>query len=304
MSVSVFEQMCAFLPAHCIRADVSLCDYATMRVGGPADIFVEPETEAQVLAVIEFAQAHSIPLLLLGNGSNLLISDEGYRGIVLHIGKQMSAITCEGSVITAQAGALLSAVARFAADRSLTGFEFAAGIPGSIGGGACMNAGAYGGEMKDVVLSARVLDRGKIRTIPVCELDFAYRHSAIMANNWLVLSVTLQLHPGNQEEILATMADLAARRRAKQPVQYPSCGSFFKRPTGYFAGALIEGANLKGYAIGGAQVSQLHAGFVINIGGATATDIYRLMKHVQKTVLDQSGVQLEPEVCLVGRFEA
>lgn len=304
MSVSVFEQMCAFLPAQCIRANVPLCDYTTMRVGGPADIFVEPETEAQVLSVIEFAQAHSIPMLLLGNGSNLLISDEGYRGIVLHIGKQMSAITCEGSVITAQAGALLSAVSRFAADRSLTGFEFAAGIPGSIGGGACMNAGAYGGEMKDVVVSARVLDHGKIRTVPANELDFAYRHSAIMENNWLVLSVTLQLRPGNQEEILATMADLAARRRAKQPVQYPSCGSFFKRPTGYFAGALIEGANLKGCTIGGAQVSQLHAGFVINIGGATATDIYRLMKHIQNTVLDQSGVRLEPEVCLVGHFEA
>ena len=303
MSATIIEQLFGVLPAACIRRNVFLRDYTSMRVGGPADIFIEPETDEQVELVCHFARAHSIPLLLLGNGSNTLVSDDGFRGIVLHIGSRMSAISCDGCVITAQAGALLSTVARIAAEHGMTGFECLAGIPGSIGGAVCMNAGAYGGEMKDVIVSARVLADGAIKTLALPELELGYRHSAVMEHGWTVLSVRFQVKKGDPAQIRAAMADYAARRREKQPLQYPSCGSFFKRPSGHFAGALIQDSHLKGYSIGGAQVSELHAGFIINKGGATAQDIYRLMRHVQNTVLADSGVELQPEVRLIGRFD-
>ncbi len=292
------------LPQEAILENVPLRSYTTMRVGGPADVLLSPATEDQLSTVLDRIRQDNIPWLIVGNGSNLLVSDEGFRGAVLHIGKNYGKITCEGGRIHAQSGAMLSALAKTAEENSLTGLEFASGIPGSVGGGIYMNAGAYGGEISQVLTKARVWIAGEIQEWTNQRLDFGYRHSALMAAGGVVLSGDFALTPGVRAEITAQMAELNRRRREKQPLQYPSCGSFFKRPAGHYAGALIEGAGLKGYAVGDAQVSELHAGFVINRGHATAQQIYQLMRHVQKTVLENSGVMLEPEVRLIGRFEA
>jgi len=233
-----------------------------------------------------------------------VISDDGFDGVVLYIGKHMSDVCFNGDMIVAEAGALLPVVSKLAAQHSLTGLEFAAGIPGSVGGAVVMNAGAYGGEMKQVLLSVSVYSDGEIKEIAADALNLSYRHSIFMENNWIILSAKLKLAQGNQDEIFALMSDYNGRRREKQPLQYPSSGSFFKRPVGYYAGALIQDAHLKGFSVGGAQVSELHAGFVINTGDATANDIYRLMVHVQNTVHEAFGVHLEPEVHLIGRFDA
>lgn len=304
MSKSNFQQLSALLPAACLHENVVLAPYATMRTGGPAALFAEPETQDQLLSVLDWATQSSVPVLVMGNGSNLLISDHGFDGLVVHLGKQFSAATVQGTAITAQAGALLSAVARTAASQQLTGMEFAAGIPGSVGGAVCMNAGAYGGEIAQVIVSARVLTQDGVQTLSAQQLQLGYRSSAVMQHQWTVLEATFSFSKGDPAAIQATMADLAARRREKQPLQYPSCGSFFKRPVGHYAGALIEQAGLKGYRVGDAQVSPLHAGFIINCGHATSSDIYRLMLDVQSRVLAHSGVMLVPEVRLIGQFEA
>ena len=304
MYSNFFEALKTFVPSECVRFDVPLKDFVTMRVGGPAACVVEPQNEEQIAAIVAAASKAHVPMLVIGNGSNMVISDHGFEGLVLHIGKQFSAVQCENDRIIAQAGALLPVVSRTAAENALTGLEFASGIPGSVGGAAVMNAGAYGGEMQQVVESVRVLADGEIKTIPVAELDYAYRHSALLEHDWILLSVTFKLSPGEKDAIFALMSDLNARRREKQPLQYPNSGSFFKRPVGHFAGALIQNAGLKGFSVGGAQVSELHAGFVINTGDACANDIYRLMLHVQRTVEDKFGVHMEPEVRLIGRFDA
>lgn len=304
MSESSYQQLSALLPAGCVRENVTLAPYTTMRTGGPAALFSEPRNAQQLAHVHQWAQAKGLPLLILGNGSNLLIADSGFDGLVIHLGRALSEVSVFANTLTAQAGASLAAAARAAAQASLTGLEFAAGIPGSIGGAVCMNAGAYGGEIAQVIVSARVLTPEGVRTVSKDELSLGYRSSAVMQNGWVVLEATFELAPGSPDEIKATMADLAARRREKQPLQYPSCGSFFKRPVGYYAGALIEQAGLKGYRVGDAQVSELHAGFVINRGHATSSEIYRLMQEVQCRVQAQFGVTLEPEVRLIGHFEA
>lgn len=304
MSESTFQQLSALLPAGCVRENVTLAPYTTMRTGGPAALFAEPRNAQQLTHVHQWAQEKGLPLLILGNGSNLLIADSGFDGLVIHLGRALSEVSVFANTLTAQAGASLAAAARAAAQASLTGLEFAAGIPGSIGGAVCMNAGAYGGEIAQVIVSARVLTPEGVRTVSKDELSLGYRSSAVMQNGWVVLEATFELAPGSPDEIKATMADLAARRREKQPLQYPSCGSFFKRPVGYYAGALIEQAGLKGYRMGDAQVSEMHAGFVINRGHATSSEIYRLMQEVQRRVQAQFGVTLEPEVRLIGHFEA
>lgn len=304
MSESSYQQLSALLPAGCVRENVTLAPYTTMRTGGPAALFAEPRNAQQLAHVHQWAQEKGLPLLILGNGSNLLIADSGFDGLVIHLGRALSEVSVFANTLTAQAGASLAAAARAAAQASLTGLEFAAGIPGSIGGAVCMNAGAYGGEIAQVIVSARVLTPEGVRTVSKDELSLGYRSSAVMQNGWLVLEATFELAPGSPDEIKATMADLAARRREKQPLQYPSCGSFFKRPVGYYAGALIEQAGLKGYRVGDAQVSEMHAGFVINRGHATSSEIYRLMQEVQCRVQAQFGVTLEPEVRLIGHFEA
>ena len=304
MLESQFQQLSALLPAGCVRENVTLAPYTTMRTGGPAALFAEPQATQQLVCAVQWAKENHLPCLVLGNGSNLLIADSGFDGLVIHLGRDFSEITVSGCTLTAQAGASLAAAARAAAQASLTGLEFAAGIPGSIGGAVCMNAGAYGGEIAQGITSARVLTPEGVRTVGKEALALGYRASAVMKNDWIVLEATFELSPGNPDDIRAVMADLAARRRDKQPLQYPSCGSFFKRPAGHYAGALIEQAGLKGYRVGDAQVSEMHAGFVINRGHAASSDIYRLMLDVQHRVQAQFGVTLEPEVRLIGNFEA
>ena len=283
-----------------IRQNVRLSEYTTMRVGGNARYFAEVTRAEDVPELLLFAEKQNLPLLVLGNGSNTLVRDGGFEGLVLHFGDSFAQIKVEGTKIIAQAGAKLPAVAREAAEHSLTGFEFAGGIPGSVGGAVFMNAGAYGGEIAQVLESVTLLEDGQIRTLSVDEMELSYRHSRLNRTGGLVLEAVFRLKAGNPQEISQLMSDFTNRRREKQPLQYPSCGSFFKRPKGYFAGALIEQANLKGYRVGGAQVSEKHAGFIINTGSATARDVLELMKYVQKTVSDRFGVMLEPEVRIEG----
>ena len=279
---------------------VILDKFTTLRVGGPADYFAEPATEAALTALLAAAQEAALPVLLMGNGSNLLVRDGGFRGLVIRLGKAFSGITRKENCLYAQAGALLSVLARQAQEAGLTGLEFAQGIPGSVGGGVYMNAGAYGGELGNTVDFVRVFDGGSVRDIPGGEMRFSYRHTRAMEENWVILGAQFRLTPGDPKEIEAAMRDYAARRKEKQPLEYPSAGSFFKRPAGHFAGALIEGAGLKGLTVGGAQVSEKHAGFLINKGGATASDFLKLMEEVQERVMEKYCVRLEPEVRIVG----
>lgn len=284
-------------------ADEVMSAHTTFRVGGPADYFASPSDADQVAGLIELCRECEIPYFVLGNGSNLLVSDVGYRGMIINIMDNMNGITVDGDVITAQAGAKLVRVSRLARDNSLTGLEFASGIPGTIGGAVYMNAGAYGGEMKDVVTSVKVMDAdGHIYDMSSDELDFSYRHSAVEAEGLIVLEVTMKLAAGVQQDIDDRMKELSDSRRTKQPLEYPSAGSTFKRPEGYFAGKLIMDAGLRGYSVGGAQVSEKHCGFVVNRGGATAADVTGLIRDVQKKVMDQFGVMLEPEVKMLGDF--
>ena len=279
---------------------VILSKFTTLKVGGPADFFAEPKSEEELTTLIRAAKEADVPVLLMGNGSNLLVRDGGFRGLAIRLGKTFSRIEQKENRLYAQAGALLSALARQAQEASLTGLEFAQGIPGSVGGGVYMNAGAYGGELSRTVEFVRVLEEENVRDIPGSEMAFSYRHSRAMEENWIILGAQFRLTPGDPGQIEAAMRDYAARRKEKQPLEYPSAGSFFKRPAGHFAGALIEGAGLKGLAVGGAQVSEKHAGFLINTGSATAADFLKLKELVQDRVMEKYGVMLEPEVRIVG----
>jgi UDP-N-acetylmuramate dehydrogenase len=295
-----FERLALRESSIDVQQNVPLDKYTTLRVGGPADYFAEPASEAELIRLLNAAGEAGMPVLLIGNGSNLLIRDGGFRGLAIRLGKAFSRIEPWDGGLEAQAGALLSALACAAAEASLTGLEFAQGIPGSVGGGVYMNAGAYGGELGNRVESAVVLDRGAVVRIPGEEMGFAYRHSRAMEEGWIVLSARFRLEKGERALIDAAMRDFSARRKEKQPLNYPSAGSFFKRPAGHFAGALIEGAGLKGLSCGGAQVSEKHAGFLVNTGGASASDFLALMGVVQDTVRKAYGVELEPEVRIVG----
>ena len=299
-----------------IIEDADMSKYTSFRAGGKAMALVEVENKEQLKTVLRFADEENIPHLLLGNGSNTLFKDGVYEGLVIRLGDcfgytgiesddhKKAALDQPGEKVLVSCGAsmLLSTVAMFMREEGITGMEFASGIPGSIGGAIFMNAGAYGGEMKDIVASVHAVspDGREERDFTNEEMDFGYRHSALQENGWIVTDVTFNLAAGNKAEIAAVMKDLNARRNAKQPVNYPSAGSTFKRPEGYFAGKLIEDAGLKGLTVGGAQVSTLHSGFVINKGGATATDILQLIALVQNTVYDKFGVMLEPEVRIIG----
>ena len=295
------QELLACLGEDGLKLQEMMKEHTTFRVGGAADYFIQPKSAEELRAALEILHRYEIPVLVIGNGSNLLVRDKGIRGAVIQIYNRMADITVAEDTIYAKGGALLSAVAARAAEHSLTGLEFASGIPGSIGGAVVMNAGAYGGEMKDVLVSVEVLTQElEIKTIPVAELDLGYRHSIIPEKGYIVLGATLRLKEGNAAEIRGRMAELAEQRRAKQPLQYPSAGSTFKRPEGYFAGKLVQDAGLKGKTIGGAQVSEKHSGFLINIGGATAQDILDLIAFCQKEVKEQFGVTLETEVKIVG----
>ena len=276
--------------------------HTTFRVGGPADVLVQPD-ETALVAILALCRQYHVSYSFIGNGSNLLVGDKGIRGVVIEMTDPMGNIEVDGTKITAQAGAMLSKIANTAASNGLGGMEFAAGIPGSMGGAVTMNAGAYGGEMKDVIRQVTVLTpECEQKVLSREELNLSYRHSCIPKNHFLVLEAELSLTPAPEQEIRAKMAELREKRVEKQPLEYPSAGSTFKRPEGYFAGKLIMDAGLRGYAVGDAQVSEKHCGFVINRGNATAAEILQLMKDVQERVKKQSGVTLEPEVKMIGEF--
>ena len=286
-----------------VRISEPMNRHTTFRIGGPADYFLLPSTAEEVKKILEICKEKELPYFILGNGSNLLVSDEGYCGVIIQLYRNYGGITVEGTNIRAGAGALLSQIASAAKNASLTGFEFAGGIPGTLGGAVVMNAGAYGGEMKDVLKEVTVMtEQGEIMTIPAEKLEMGYRTSLVKKAGYLVLEAVISLKAGDVEEIKAIMKDLTEKRVSKQPLEYPSAGSTFKRPEGYFEGKLIMDAGLRGYQVGGAQVSEKHCGFVINKGNATAADVCGLMKDVQEKVQEQFGVTLEPEVKFLGEF--
>ena len=301
MSETLLQELKSIIKTGEVKADEPMKSHTTFRIGGPAECFVEPTLE-EVEPLISFLKEKHLNYTLIGNGSNLLVSDEGVKGVVISFGNQMSKVESDGNKVKAQAGILLSRLASFATEHSLSGLEFAAGIPGTLGGAIAMNAGAYGGEMKDVVTSVCVLEDGRIKTYSNEEMDFSYRHSRILGTETIVLAAEFSLKDGNQEEILATIKELNSKRVEKQPLNYPSAGSTFKRPEGYFAGKLIEDAGLKGYRVGDAMVSEKHSGFVVNVGEASAKDVYQLIQDVQSKVKDEFDVLLEPEVRMIGRF--
>lgn len=297
-----YDKLKAIVSEDEILKNEPMSKHTTFRIGGNADIFLSPEV-SQVSEIMALAKAYDVPVTVIGNGSNLLVGDKGIRGLVLSFGKEAESIQMDGRCMTVTAGTILAKAAAEAAKNSLTGLEFAAGIPGSLGGAIVMNAGAYGGEMKDVVVSAKVLTpEGEIKELSKDELDLSYRHSCIPEKGYIVLEAILELSHGEESEIREKMADFKNRRVEKQPLEYPSAGSTFKRPEGYFAGKLIQDANLRGYQVGGAQVSEKHCGFVINKGNATAADVLQLIQDVKRVVYDTFQVELEPEVKMIGEF--
>lgn len=281
--------------------DEPMSRHTSFRIGGPADMMAMPKNETELCNLLQKAAANNIPVTLIGNGSNLLVRDKGIRGLVIKLGNMLNEIKVEENGITFGSGVSLALASRKAAENSFTGMEFAVGIPGSIGGAVYMNAGAYDGEMANVVTSVRVMDAaGKVTVLSADDLQFAYRKTALQNSGLIVTSVTVTLKKAKQSDIYAKMDDFSQRRISKQPLELPSAGSMFKRPPGYFAGTLIDQTGLKGYTVGGAQVSEKHAGFVVNIGNATAADVLQLIKDVQDRVMAAHGVYLQPEVLVIG----
>ena len=303
MNQNFYDKLNNVIAKDSILIDEPMSRHTTFRVGGPADFFVTPKAKEEVRDVIRICKEAGMPYYIIGNGSNLLVSDAGYRGVIVQIYKEMNEVKVEGDLVKAQAGALLSGIAAKALGAELSGFEFASGIPGTIGGACVMNAGAYGGEMKDVLESVTVLTgEGKIIELGRNELELGYRTSVIAKKGYIVLGAVLKLERGDGEKIKTYMDELKEKRVTKQPLEYPSAGSTFKRPEGYFAGKLIMDSGLRGYQVGGAQVSEKHCGFVINTGNATAKDVTTLMSDVQRIVMEKFGVKLEPEVKFLGEF--
>lgn len=303
MNQDFYKKLTNIIEPSRVKCDEPMNRHTTFRVGGAADYFVIPRTKEEVRDVIAQCKEEGIPYYMLGNGSNLLVADKGYRGVIIQIYKEMSKITVNGTKVTVQAGALLSRIAAEVLDHELTGFEFAAGIPGTLGGACMMNAGAYGGEMKDVLSEVLVLTpEGEFLTLKAEELELGYRTSIITRKGYVVLEAVITLEKGVEKSIRERMEELREKRVTKQPLEYPSAGSTFKRPEGYFAGKLIEDTGLRGFRVGGAQVSEKHCGFVINRGDATAADIVELMRQVSERVEEKFGVGLEPEVRRLGEF--
>lgn len=304
ISQAVKEALQRFVPAENIKYEEPLKNHTTFKAGGPADCVICIQNEEQLRRIIYYLNQVEIPYFILGNGSNLLAGDKGYKGIVIKTTEFLNGIIVDGSRVKAGAGAFLSQAAKAAYEHGLTGMEFAAGIPGTVGGGVIMNAGAYDGEMKQIVETVTVVDKnGNLLDLDNETMEFGYRTSVIKNHrNFVVTGCTFLLRPGNKEEIKAKMDEFAMRRREKQPLEYPSAGSTFKRPEGHFAGKLIMDAGLAGYQIGGARVSEKHCGFVINTGEAAAADIKALIEHIQEVVYDRFHVRLEPEVIMLGDF--
>lgn len=298
-SYSTLYNLCSEI--NCEYSDKALLkDYTSFKIGGKADIMVFPDSIDKLAAVFSLAISENLPVLVIGKGSNMLVDDNGFKGVVINTCRLDKIELIDDETIYCQSGASLSKLCRFALDNSLTGLEFAFGIPGTAGGAAYMNAGAYGGEMKDVLIACEhILSDGKSAKFNAEQLDLSYRHSVYTDSDIIITALILKLKKGDKCEIKAKMDELMSKRRDKQPLEYPSAGSTFKRPEGYFAGALIEQCGLKGYTVGGAQVSEKHAGFVVNIGSATAFDVCAVVKHCQQTVLEETGVMLEPEIKII-----
>jgi UDP-N-acetylmuramate dehydrogenase len=284
-----------------ILFDEPMKNHTSFKIGGPADVMIIPRSEEELINAVKICRDNGINMYIMGNGSNLLVRDGGIRGVVIKVNEGINNIKVDGNTIISQAGALITAVSRIAMSNSLTGLEFANGIPGSIGGAVTMNAGAYGGEMKDVIKKVRVLDsENNIKELSNEEMNFRYRGSRVVDENLIVLSAEFELKPGNYEEIQAVMKELTHKRTSKQPLELPSAGSTFKRPVGYFAGKLIDDAGLRGLRHGGAQVSEKHCGFIVNIDNATCKDVLELIAVVQKTIKDKFAVELETEIKIIG----
>jgi len=284
-----------------VRVSEPMSRHTSFRVGGPADILVTPKKKEDILRIMDLSKTENIPIYIMGNGSNLIVKDKGIRGIVIKLFDNYNSFSVEGEFIRAQAGLLLSKLSSIALENSLSGLEFASGIPGTLGGAVVMNAGAYGGEMKDVVIKTEYIDQeGNIKIVEGDMHRFGYRTCFIQEENGVVLSSEMRLRSGNKSEIKALMDDLTKKRVEKQPLKMPSAGSVFKRPEGYFAGKLIEDCGLRGFKIGGAQVSELHCGFIVNAGNASAKDIIKLIDYIKDTVKENIGVLLHTEVKILG----
>lgn len=303
MNQKIYERLSDILSEDRVFSSEPMKKHTSFRIGGPADYFVMPKSYEEVAEAIAVCKEEQVPYSIVGNGSNLLVSDAGYRGVVIQIFREMSEVQVEGNCIRAQAGASLAKIAAAALDAELAGFEFAAGIPGTLGGACVMNAGAYGGEMRDVLVNVTVLDEsGKVVKLEKADLELGYRTSIIARKGYIVLGAELELKHGSPDEIRELMNELKEKRISKQPLEYPSAGSTFKRPEGHFAGKLIQDAGLRGFRVGDAMVSEKHCGFVINAGEATAAEVNSLMKQVSERVQEQFGVALEPEVKRLGEF--
>lgn len=297
----MFDELREQLPDDIVLLNEPMQNHTTFEIGGPADMLICPHKAEEIKTVLTYCSNHRLPFIILGMGSNILVRDKGIRGIVIKLGDSFNSWQIEGEQIWAQAGLRLSELAQMAAQRELTGLEFAEGIPGSLGGAVFMNAGAYDGEMQNIILSAEAIDcAGKVRTFSQEEIGFAYRHSIFQTNQFTVLSARMQLSKGIREEIYAKMQENEQSRSKKQPLEYPSAGSIFKRPPNHYVAPMIEKLNLKGYRIGGAEVSSKHAGFIVNRGGASAADVLNLIKKIQIEAKTKFGIELQPEIRIIG----
>lgn len=298
---SLKQELLTVLPSIRVREQEALKYHTTFKIGGPADLFVEPTTIQELSFVLKTIKHHNVPVTIIGSGSNILVKDKGIRGVVVSVREMMQIMDCNNHTLCVGAGYMLKDVSEFALAKGLTGLEFAVGIPGTLGGAVFMNAGAYDGEMSHIVSAVRAVDfDGSIKEYDTTQLDFGYRHSVFHDNHEVIAEIIMTLQAGDKESIKSRMDELTEKRESKQPLEFASAGSTFKRPPGYFAGTLIEQTGLKGFAVGDAQVSEKHAGFVINTGNASANDVLTLIKEVQKRVHDAHGVHLEPEVRLIG----
>ncbi len=298
----MYSEILNYLPADRLLYNEEMKNHTTFKIGGPVDIMVLPQDEEDVATVVSFCRQRDIPLFIFGVGSNILVRDGGIRGVAMKLGENLDEVEVNGEEIQAQAGVKISALARIAAFHSLSGLEFAEGIPGSLGGALVMNAGAYDGEMQAVVIEARAISPdGNINTFLKEEMQFRYRHSVFQSNDYIIVSARLKLATADHEEIEERMLEFARRREEKQPLDKPSAGSTFRRPPGFYVGPMLEELGLKGYQIGGAQVSSKHAGFIVNNGNATARDVLYLIAHIQQKARERFGVDLQPEIRVVGK---
>ena len=300
---TIIEEIKSIVTKQNGLTDEPMCDHTTFKIGGKADVFVSIINEHEILRLLELLRSRQIPFFILGNGSNILVSDEGYRGVIIEIGSAYSGVRMLDDIVIAKAGTTMAKLSHFAMENDLTGLEFASGIPGTVGGGIIMNAGAYGGEMRQITYRVKaVTPSGEVIYLSNAEMEFEYRNSKAKKEGYIILQAEFRLHRGEKSVIEGIMRDLAKKRRDKQPLEYPSAGSTFKRPQGYYAGKLIADAGLKGLSVGGAQVSEKHAGFLINTGSATAADMYELINQVRTKVKEAYSVVLEPEVIFLGEF--